>query len=112
RDNSSTSTLANGGCGVGLTAGKVTTYPLNPYDYWPNTLYDPREGALRDTAPSNTAGVSGKVYNQMIALSGVMQYIELDANNIARYFSGAIGSSGTLAFDPNNAPNDFTVYVS
>jgi hypothetical protein len=111
RDNPSNATL-NGTCGVVVNAGKVTVAPGLVTDYWPNVLFDTREGTLRDTVPSNTAGVGNIKYNQMVELGGVMHYIEVDAANVAKYFSGALGSSGILAFDPNVAPNDFTVYVS
>jgi hypothetical protein len=112
RDNPSNASTTNG-CGVVFSGGLISVGPPpNPTDYWPNTLFDTREGALRDFAPSSTSGVGTIAYNQMVSLSGVMQYIEIDANNVARYFHGAIGSSGNLAFDPNTAPNDFTVYVS
>ena len=45
--------------------------------YWPNVLYDTREGALRGNVPTNE-------YN--VALGGVMHYIELDINNLSQWF--------------------------
>jgi len=112
RDNPSSATTANGNCGVIVTAGKVTTAPAVVTDYWPNALFDPREGSLRDTVPSNTAGVGNIKYDRMVPLGGVMNYIEVDAANIAKYFTGALGTNGVLAYDANVAPNDFTVYIS
>lgn len=117
RDNPSNATskwngVTVGGCGVVFQGGKIQTWPAALSDYWPNVLFDTREGTLRDFAPSSTSGVGTIPYNQMVSLAGVMNYIEIDANNLARYFSGSLGSSGNLAFDPNTAPNDFTVYVS
>ena len=112
RDNPSSASAANGNCGVVATLGKITGFPTAVTDYWPNVLFDTREGTLRDVAPSGSAGVGSIKYDQMVALGGVMHYIEVDAANVAKYFSGALGSSGILAFDPNVAPNDFTVYVS
>ncbi len=44
-----------------------------------------------------------------------MQYIELDAKNLAAYLAGTgvyVGGSGHLAYDSVNAPNDYTVYIS
>jgi len=111
RDNPSTATSTNGNCGVNL-AGTTISGPSGPTDFWPNVLFDTREGTLRDFAPSNSTGVNNVKYSQMVALSGVMHYIEVDAANIAKYFSGALGTSGVLAFDPSVAPNDFSVYVS
>jgi hypothetical protein len=53
--------------------------------YWPNTLYDPREGLRRDNAA--TAGVNSY-------LGGVMHYIEFDVDNFRRWIAGTIGASG------------------
>ena len=83
-----------------------------PADYWPNSLFDTREGLLRDVSPSATTGIGAYNYYQMVSLGGVMQYVELDAKNVARYLSGALPGSGHLAYDPVNAPNDYTVYIS
>jgi hypothetical protein len=115
RDNPSNWTAATGlnpagPCGVTVTAGNVTNAPSLPADYWPNALFDTREGTLRDAQPSGTLG--GIYYSQMITLGGVMQYIELDAKNLARYLGGALPGSGALAYDSLNAPNDFSVYIS
>jgi Tfp pilus assembly protein PilX len=125
RDNPSNwaNTGTNGLCGVTnstTSASQVApgayingiTEPGVPADYWPNTLFDTREGLLRDVVPSTTAGVGGYKYSQMVSLGGVMQYVELDAKNMARYLAGALPGSGHLAFDPVNAPNDYTVYIS
>jgi hypothetical protein len=58
-------------------------------DYWPNVLFDPREANLRDFAmPGN-----------VLTLAGGMYYVELDTNNLARWFTGAIGASGALAYN-------------
>ncbi len=102
-----------GQCGLTIVAGKVTVAPQNPADYWPNALFDTREGTLRDVQPSGTLG--GINYSQMVTLGGVMQYIELDALNVSRYLGGVFpfgGTSGHLSYDPVNAPNDYTVYIS
>jgi hypothetical protein len=63
-------------CGIGST---VAT------DYWPNVLYDAREGLRRDTEASGQT----EVY-----LGGVMHYVELDVRNLKRWIEGAIGASG------------------
>jgi hypothetical protein len=77
-----------GGCG-GLIGTK----------YWPNTLFDTREGDMRDNIP--TAQTT-------LYLGGVMHYVELDVANLARWFTGAIGATG------NNAMNTtgYVVYFS
>jgi hypothetical protein len=90
-----------------------TTEAGVPADYWPNALFDPREGQLRDFAPSGNLGAIP--YSQMVTLGGVMQYIELDAKNLAAYLGGVgvyASGSGHSSYDSANAPNDFEVYIS
>jgi hypothetical protein len=70
---------------------------LDSRDYWPNALYDAREGAARDlglTAPMN--------------MGGVIDYVTLDVGNLARWFAGTIGATGGGAL--NN--NGYIVYFS
>ena len=74
-------------------------------DFWPNVLFDTREGYNRQTAPT------GAAFNQ-VTLGGTMNYVELDVKNLAKWFSGTIGSSGLSTKDPQIAPNNFVVYVS
>jgi Tfp pilus assembly protein PilX len=121
RDNPSNYAPATGAnpylnCGITLssgTTGTVTFYPTLPGDYWPNVLFDTREGELRDT---DVAGSIGTVkYAQMVPLSGVISYIELDATNLAKYLTKTApygGGSGQSAYDSVNSPNDYSVYIS
>jgi hypothetical protein len=67
--------------------------------YWPNVLFDTREGALRD----NISTTQTTVY-----LGGVMHYVELDVNNLTRWFRGAIGTSGSTAMNTTG----YVVYFS
>jgi hypothetical protein len=100
RDNPSTLAV-NGGCGV-----TATTAPQNPSDYWPNALYDTREGYNRQPAPA---------LNNQVTLGGIMNYVELDVNNLAKWFKGtlpAAGSTGPNTADPVVSPNNFVVYIS
>lgn len=99
RDNPSNP--VNGNCGVDLTTAPVTL-PKNSTDYWPNVLFDTREGTFRDNVP--TSG--------LVMVGGVMHYVELDVKNLARYFTGAIGTNGPGAMDPSSAPYNFAVYFS
>jgi len=104
-------TNANTRCGVinnAVPASQV--YPQNPADYWPNALFDVREGTVRDVSP--TGSLSGINYSSMVTIGGVMDYVEVDAKNVARYLGGALAGSGPLSKDSVNAPNDFTVYIS
>lgn len=77
-------------CGVGSTQAT---------DYWPNVLYDTREGIYRDNLGTGSA---------TIYLGGAMHYIELDMNNLNRWFTGAIGTSGTSALNTTG----YVVYFS
>ncbi len=116
RDNPSNYTAGNQ-CGVTVTAGKVTGAPSSPADYWPNALFDTREGTIRDTTPAGSLGAGANLinYSQMVTVGGVMQYVEVDAKNLAGYLAGTgvyVGGSGHQAYDSVNAPNDYLIYVS
>ena len=67
-------------------------------DYWPNVLYDPREGLLRDGHADNTPPKYG----------GSMSYIELDVENLSDWFEGTLGTSGNRAIDVTG----YVVYFS
>jgi len=99
RDNPS-NYAANGICGVNNS--KIPATPTNSQDYWPNVLFDTREGIVRDAAPGG-----GNV-----TLAGIINYVELDANNLGRWLTGQIGKSGPGAFDAQNQPYDYVVYFS
>jgi hypothetical protein len=102
RDNPSN---APGNCGVTVAGGVVAAAPPLPSDYWPNVFFDTREGTLRDVAPPAP-------FNNSVSLGGVMHYVELDVNNLTRWFTGAIGVNGPATRDPQTAPNNFVVYFS
>jgi hypothetical protein len=74
--------------------------------YWPNVLYDAREGAARDSI--NTA-------ETRMWWSGVMHYVELDVNNLRRWLNGEIGVSGNAGCANGaggaNCPMDVTGFV-
>lgn len=84
--------------------GGTCTYSqsMNSYDWWPNTLYDAREGSFRDSG-----AVAGMTTSAM-QMSGVMQYVALDVGNLKRWFAGSIGTTGTNAWDNNG----YIVYFS
>jgi hypothetical protein len=90
RDNSSTTVCNYSAAGAASVKGT---------DYWPNVLYDPREGLLRDSAALNSPA---------IAMGGVMNYVTLDVNNLRRWFAGAIGTTGAQAKNDNG----YIVYFS
>ncbi len=89
-------------------AGGDCTYAAsqNSWDWWPQALYDAREGSFRDTF------TAGGVFtqNSPMRMMGVMQYIALDVLNLKRWLAGDIGSSGGNARNDNN--NGFIVYFS
>jgi hypothetical protein len=109
-----TPTLAKLRTGPGALPASGVTWVPQPFDFWPNTLFDTREGYNRQSAPTGTyvVGAATPSYANTVTLGGVMNYVELDVNNLARWLSGAIGSSGPSTQDPNVAPNNFVVYIS
>jgi hypothetical protein len=118
RDNPSVAGTDGPGCGT--SGGGTVINALNGYDYWPNTLFDTREGLMNNNDPPNatitSAGNSNANlnYQQMIALGGVKQYVELDVKNLAKYLAGTLGApdSGNSTHDASNAPNNYVVYIS
>jgi hypothetical protein len=98
-------------CGVDPATSKITAgWTPQTYDFWPNVLFDTREGTLRDVTMSAA---------NLPTLNGTMHYIELDAKNLAGWFGGKIvtplGSlttSGQNTKDPAVAPNNYVVYIS
>ncbi len=94
RDNPSTLPPAGpGACGAG--AGGT--------DYWPNVLFDTREGIPRQGA------VPGVGSGQITAV-GAMYYVELDVANLAKWFMSTLPlpDSGGLA----NGLGGYSVYFS
>ncbi len=102
-------------CGVDPATGLL---PVNwqtggqwsplPTDFWPNTIFDTREGTLRDQSMNGANPASP-------TLNGTMHYIEIDGKNAASWFGGKIGTlitSGQGTKDPAVAPNNFVVYIS
>jgi Tfp pilus assembly protein PilX len=98
-------TTTRSGVSTGGVYGTYSTWMPQPYDTWNNTLFDTREGTLRDEAMSSANPA-------LPTLSGTMHYIELDAHNVARWFGGAIGATGSSTKDSVVAPDNFVVYLS
>jgi type IV pilus assembly PilX-like protein len=92
-------------CGVDPSTIPPTALATAPTDFWPNVLFDTREGNFKDSTPAAP-------YSNMVTLGGTMSYIDLDMTNLARWFAGAIGATGASTKDPNIAPDDFVVYFS
>ena len=81
-----------GGCGTAIAFGGAN---YKASDYWPNVLYDTREAVSRDVAPPNPSVALNP--NGALTAAGVMNYIELDVNNLTRWFKGNIGANGNKA---------------
>lgn len=91
-------------CGVDPTTA-LPVAGLLATDFWPNVLFDTREGTLRDVVPAAS----------LPTLNGTMHYVELDGKNLASWFGGKINTmktSGQGTKDPSVAPNDFLFYLS
>ena len=88
-------------CGYNWVTNTAMT--TNPTDFWPNTLFDSREGTLREASMSAA---------NLPTLNGTIHYIELDAKNLTRWFGGAIGTSGPSTKDAVVSPDNFLAYLS
>lgn len=92
--------LRDSGLGAGGCTGAASTNYANSVDgrdYYPNMLFDAREGNSRLLAI--TADMN---------LGGLTSYVALDVNNFRRWVAGTIGATGTQAL--NN--NGYIVYFS
>lgn len=69
--------------------GCLATPVANKGDFSSNALYDTREGILRDTLGTTTP----------VLMGGVMTYIGIDVNNLRRWWTGAIGATGTQSMN-------------
>jgi hypothetical protein len=95
RDNPSTAASTNNYCGNNPSndawSGSGHNYTTENYpsqmgtDYWPNVLYDTREGLLRDVVMPTDSD---------LPLAGAMYYVELDVANLDSWFvNDATGKS-------------------
>ena len=71
------------------------------YNWYPINFYDAREGEVRDVQNAVAASCTP---------AGVMNAVEIDVGNLARWFTGAIPGSGTLV-DPV-FQNGYVLYFS
>lgn len=78
-----------------------TAGSFNSNDYWPNVLFDTREGLFRDTDPGNTN----------VTLGGTMYYVTLDVGNLSKWFK-AIAPYDTGSGASALSANGYTVYFS
>jgi Tfp pilus assembly protein PilX len=88
---------------TGSSSATRCTPTASGIDYWPNVLYDAREGSLRDGQAPTASGITNPA-----TLGGAMYYVELDGANLSKWFTGALGTSGPSA----NNLSGYTVYFS
>ncbi len=80
----------------------ITAVTQRGADYWPNALYDAREGLVRDGVVSTD-----------LSIGGIMQYVELDMNNLKRWLTpGGMPGAASGANAQNENGNGFIVYFS
>jgi hypothetical protein len=113
-----TATAAQCGQAAPLVPAAVTTGANTGLNYWPNVLYDGREGMLRDDENNRplvpvlpggagtpvghtqfdvaTCG-AGPVNCPRLFWGGVMHYVEVDVNNLRRWLEGTIGVTNAPA---------------
>ncbi|MGE0812445.1 MAG: hypothetical protein AB7O28_01795 [Vicinamibacterales bacterium] len=92
--------LRDSGLGAGGCSGSASTNyagSTNGLDYYPNMLFDAREGNTRLVAT-----------NADLNLQGLFSYVALDVDNFRRWVTGALGGSGSQVL--NN--NGYIVYFS
>jgi hypothetical protein len=71
----------------GPPASSATPQSITQYNWYPINFYDVREGEIRDNAVAAA--------DNSCATSGVMNAVEIDVGNLAKWLSGAIPGSGT-----------------
>ncbi|MGD0957743.1 MAG: pilus assembly PilX N-terminal domain-containing protein [Candidatus Acidiferrales bacterium] len=86
--------------GVNCGNGSIGT------DYWPMVLFDTREALQRGVQTNSTDMPQDGSQNPLITASGVMNYIELDAANLAKWFK-----NNQTALSLSNATG-YSVYFS
>ena len=83
-------------------------------NWWPINFYDAREGEMRDNVVANT--VNGNNTYSSCSVQGIMNAVELDVGNLARWLGGAALPGGHIAGSGSNvnytANNGYVVYFS
>jgi hypothetical protein len=77
-------------------------------NFYPINLYDAREGEMRDNAIANT--VNGTKSYSSCSVNGIMNAVELDVGNLAKWLQGSIGVSGAAV--PYTNFNGYVLYFS
>lgn len=83
-------------------------------NWYPINLYDAREGEMRDNAVANITPSNGNAgypntYSSC-SVNGIMNAVELDVGNLAKWLKGSIGASGASV--PYANFNGYVLYFS
>jgi hypothetical protein len=92
-----------------LTYGSSLQVPTN---WWPQALFDTREGVLRDCGTSSTATTTQCTDPGVLTVGGVMYYIALDVNNLTKWFAGVAPYAAGTGPTGKKDNGGFTVYFS
>src|SRR5208283_2352800 len=85
---------------VATPQSSATPQSLTQYNWYPINFYDAREGEVRDTT----------VGDNSCATNGVMNAVEIDVGNLAKWLAGTIpGSGGSVDF---LVQNGYVLYFS
>jgi Tfp pilus assembly protein PilX len=77
-------------------------------NFWPINLYDAREGEMRDNTVANT--VSGNNTYSSCSVNGIMNAVEIDVGNLAKWLNGTIPGSGSSVI--YSSENGYVLYFS
>jgi hypothetical protein len=92
------------GCGDSPT--QTTALNAHGTDYWPMVLFDTREGLMRAVQEASTDVPQNASNSPLLSAMGVMDYIELDVNNLAKWLKN------NQSTDSLNNNTGYTVYFS
>jgi type IV pilus assembly PilX-like protein len=95
----------------------TTATPQHGTDFWPNVLFDSREGELIDyCATGVSCGGTIPTAGNAPMLSGAMYYVELDVKNLAACLTGSAAPFSTLCSWAGSVTNSngegYSVYFS
>ena len=98
--------------GVAITAANIAAHNT----WWPINFYDAREGEMRDNtvnnySPTSTQAGYPNTYSSC-SVNGIMNAVELDVGNLARWLNGTMGNGTTGANASYAALNGYVVYFS
>ncbi|HUA15115.1 MAG TPA: PilX N-terminal domain-containing pilus assembly protein [Verrucomicrobiae bacterium] len=92
--------------GLTVTAANVS----GTGNWYPINFYDAREGEMRDNAVSNYT--SGNNTYSSCSVNGIMNAVELDVGNLARWLNGTMGGGTTGSNVNYTNENGYVLYFS